>query len=101
MGFLAFGTVLVLALIVGFGVQFYEKKPLSYEWLMIALAGAFGAYFASETVVGSTVPLLESIKDWGPEFDGMFVIPAIVGGLLIAVVAYFGMRTSSSAQLAS
>lgn len=100
MGFLAFGTVLILALIVGFGVQMYAKKALSYEWLVIALAGAFGAYFASETVVGSTVPLLDSITNWGPEFDGMFVVPAIIGGLLLAVIAYIGTRTSDSAQLA-
>lgn len=100
MGFLAFGTVLILALIVGFGVQMYAKKVLSYEWLVIALAGAFGAYFASETVVGSEVPLLDGIANWGPEFDGMFVVPAIIGGLLLAVIAYFGTRTSDSAQLA-
>ena len=101
MGYLAFATVFVLALIVGIAVQLYERRPLGYEWLMIALAGAFGAYFASETVVGSTVPILESIKNWGPEFDGMFVVPAVIGAIFLAAITYLGMRTSATNQLAA
>jgi hypothetical protein len=100
MGFFAFAGIVILALIAGFAVQMYEKRALPYEWLIIALAGTFGAYFASETVPGATVPLLESIKDWGPTLDGMFVIPAAVGGVVLAVAAYFGTRTSESLQTA-
>jgi hypothetical protein len=98
MGFFAFAGIVAVALIAGVVVQMYERRALPYEWLIIALAGAFGAYFASETVPGATVPLLESIKDWGPTLDGMYVIPALLGGIILAVVAYFGTRTSESLQ---
>jgi uncharacterized membrane protein YeaQ/YmgE (transglycosylase-associated protein family) len=100
MGFFAFAGIVVIALIAGFAVQMYQKRALPYEWLIIALAGTFGAYFASETVPGATVPVLESIKDWGLTLDGMYVIPAVVGGILLAVVAYFGTRASESLQAA-
>lgn len=96
MGFIAFAGIVIVAVIAGFAVQMFEKRSLPYEWLIIALAGAFGAYFASENVPGAVVPLLENIKDWGPTLDGMYVIPAVIGGVILAVVAYFGTRTSES-----
>ena len=96
MGFLAFSAIVVIALIVGIAVQYAIKGGVSYEWFIVALAGAFGAYFASETVVGSTVPLLDGITQWGPEFDGMFVIPAAIGGALLALIADLGVRTTGS-----
>lgn len=65
---------------------------LPYHWVLIALGTAFGAYFASENVPGATVPILERVKDWGPTIDGMYVIPAILGGVILAVVMYFGTR---------
>jgi len=96
MSFLALGTIVVIALIVGIAVQYAIKGGVGYEWSIVALAGAFGAYFASETVVGSTVPLLDGITQWGPEFDGMFVIPALIGGVLLALIADIGVRTTPS-----
>ena len=92
MGFTAFLGIVVVALVVGVGVQYLTKSAFSYEWLVVALAGAFGAYFASETFVGSTV--FEGIKSWGPEFDGMFVVPAVIGGIILAIVADLGVRTT-------
>jgi uncharacterized membrane protein YeaQ/YmgE (transglycosylase-associated protein family) len=100
MGFIAFAGIVVLALIAGFAVQMYDKRSLSYQWLIVAISGTFGAYFASENVPGATVPLLDGIKDWGPTLDGMFVILAVVGGVILAVVAHFGTRTSDRLQTA-
>ncbi len=100
MGFIAFAIIVILAVIAGFAVQMYDKRTLSYEWLIVAMAGTFGAYFASENVPGATVPLLDGIKDWGPTLDGMYLIPAVIGGVILAVVAYFGTRTSDRLQTA-
>jgi hypothetical protein len=98
MGFIAFAGIVIIAVAAGFAVQMYEKRSLPYEWLIIAMSATFGAYFASENVPGATVPVLDAIQDWGPTLDGMFVIPAVVGGVLLAIVAYFGTRTSESLQ---
>ncbi len=99
MGFLAFGTIVVIALIIGIAVQYAIEGGVSYEWFIVALAGTFGAYLASEVVVGGTVPLLEGIKQWGPEFDGMFIVPAAIGGALIALIADVVIRTTGRRSL--
>ena len=69
MGFFAFAGIVIVALVIGIAVQMYDKRALSHEWLIIAFAGTFGAYFASENFPGATVPLLEGIKDWGPSLE--------------------------------
>lgn len=92
MGFTAFFGIVVVALVVGIGVQFLTRSSFAYEWVVIAFAGAFGGYFASETFVGSAV--FAGIKDWGPELDGMFIIPAVIGGVILAIVADLGVRTA-------
>ena len=100
MGFFAFAGILIVAFLVGFAVQMYDKRAPSYEWLILGFAGTFGAYFASENFPGATVPLLESIKDWGPTIDGMYVIPAMLAGVILGAVAYLGTRTNDSLQTA-
>lgn len=92
MGFLAFLSIVVVALIVGVGVQLLFTSSNPYEWLAVAVAFAFGAYFASQSFVGSTV--FAGIKDWGPTLDGLYLVPAIAGGVILAVVAALGIRTS-------
>ncbi len=92
MGFAAFAGILIVAILVGVAVQLLEEK-ISYDWLIIAATGTFGAYFASETFPGSTV--FQAIKDFGPQADGFFLIPGIVGGVVLALVAYLGTRNLS------
>ncbi len=96
MGLLAFGIIVILALVAGFAVQYFVKRPITNEWLIVALAGAFGAYFFSESLPGST--LTAAIKNWGPQLDGMFVVPALLGGVVLALIADLGARTGSAAQ---
>lgn len=93
MGLTAVITIVAVALIAGFAVQYVTKSSLRYEWLVIALAAAFGAYFASEIFPASTV--FAGVKDWGPSFDGVYIIPASVGALMLALVADIGIRASS------
>lgn len=89
MGPAVFAAIVVLAVIAGVAVQLLEKKR-GYDWLIVAATGTFGAYFASETFPGST--LFQSIKDFGPQLDGFYLIPGIVFGVILAFVAYLGTR---------
>ncbi|HZP97546.1 MAG TPA: hypothetical protein VFC31_14605 [Candidatus Limnocylindria bacterium] len=99
MGLLAFSSLVIVGLIAGFAVQYLAKGAIRGEWLIVAVAVVFGGYFASESFPGSTV--FEGIKDWGPTFDGMAIIPAIVGALILGIVADLGMRASPDVQPAS
>lgn len=96
MGPLAFFSLVVIGLVIGFAVQLLGKSKIRYEWLIVAVAITFGGYFASESFPGSTV--FEDIKDWGPAFDGLHVIPAAIGAIILGVVADLGMRTSPETQ---
>jgi hypothetical protein len=92
MGFGAFAGILIFAVVVGVVVQILERK-INYDWLIIAVTGTFGAYFASETFPGST--LFQSVRDFGPQADGFYIIPGVVFGAILAFVAYLGTRNLS------
>ena len=89
MGFPVLAAIVVVALAIGIAVQLFERKS-GWDWLIIAVPAGFGAYFASETFPGSTT--FEAIKDFGPTVDGFYVIPGIVTGAILALVAYLGTR---------
>ena|SRR5689334_12748541 len=96
MGLIGFGLLVVAGIVAGFGVQFLTKTRIGLEWLIVAVAVVFGGYFASESFPGSNV--FAGIKDWGPAIDGLVIIPAVVGALIIAVVADLGMRSNPEIQ---
>jgi H+/gluconate symporter-like permease len=89
MGFPVLGAIVIVSLAVGIAVQILEKK-IGWDWLIIAVPAAFGAYFASETFPDSTT--FGAIKDFGPTVDGLYLIPGIVTGALLALVTYLGTR---------
>ena len=89
MGLAAFGVIVLVAVAAGVAIQLTERK-FGYDWLLIAATATFGAYFASETFPGSTV--FQAVKEWGPQVDGFYVIPGVVTGAILALVAYLGTR---------
>ena len=89
MGFAPLAAIVIVSVGAGVIVQLFERKN-GYDWLIIALTAAFGAYFASETFPGST--LFQSVKDFGPQADGFYVIPGVVFGAILALIAYAGTR---------
>lgn len=48
----------------------------------------------------SAAPVLDGVAEWGPQFDGMYVIPAVICGVLIALVADIGVRTRNAPTVA-
>lgn len=98
MGSFAFAGVVIVALAAGFAVQYLTKKSLRYEWLIVAVAAAFGAIFASETFPSSVI--FSGITSWGPDIDGLVLIPAVIGGVLLALVADLGIRTGPAPRTA-
>lgn len=92
MGILGLSVLVVVGLAAGIAVQFLTRSRIRLEWLIVGVAVVFGGYFASESFPGSNV--FSGIKDWGPAFDGLTIIPAVVGALVMGVVADLGMRGS-------
>ena len=90
MGIGAFSVVIVAALIFGVLVQMYLKPKSAYEWLITAAGAGIGAWLASEIVWTN---LFSGLTDLGPQWDGLLIIPAVIGGLVIGAVFELVART--------
>ena len=85
----ALGLV-VAALAVGVIAQFIGDVRVGYEWVATSLAALVGGYLGSEA--------LGSVSTFGPAFEGLYIVPALVGGLLVGAVvdALFRYSTQGS-----
>ena len=90
MSLAVFAAIVVGSLLAGVAVQVRGAKKSPYDFLIVGVTAAFGAYFASETFPGSTV--FDTIKNFGPSIDGFVVIPGIAFAFIIATVSYVGSR---------
>ena len=90
MGLAVFAAIIVVSALAGIAVQVLGAKKSRYDFLIVGVTAAFGAYFASETFPGSTV--FDTIKNFGPALDGFYVVPGVLFGFIIATVAYLGTR---------
>lgn len=72
------------AVIFGIAAQFVGEARSAYEWVVDSLAAGFGALVASEFMV--------AWQATGPVFDGLALVPALVGGLAVGVVVAVATR---------
>ena len=84
---LGIGGWLVLlagALLFGVIAQFIGEARTGYEWLVDAIAAALGAIIASEFII--------SARTFEPVWDGLAIVPALIGGLVLGVVVELATR---------
>ena len=84
---LGFGGLLVLvagSVIFGGIAQFIGRPGTGYEWLVTAIAAGIGAVVASEFIVGW--------QAFQPVWDGLALVPALVGGLVVGTVVEVATR---------
>jgi uncharacterized membrane protein YeaQ/YmgE (transglycosylase-associated protein family) len=74
------GWILLVAAALVFGVaaQRIGEARAGYEWLVDALGFAIGAIVASEFIV--------ALQTFQPVWDGLALVPALVGGLVLGVI---------------
>jgi len=78
LGLLGWIAVIVGALIFGVVAQLIGETRTGYEWLVDAIGAGIGAIVASEFIV--------AWQSWGPMFDGLAIVPALIGGLVVGLV---------------
>jgi uncharacterized membrane protein YeaQ/YmgE (transglycosylase-associated protein family) len=84
---LGLGGWLVLfagALLFGVLAQFIGETKTGYEWFVDGAAAALGAVIASEFII--------SMRTFEPVWDGLAIVPALIGGLALGVVAELATR---------
>lgn len=84
LGFAGWLVVFAGALLFGVIMQFIGETRTGYEWLVDGIAAAIGAVIASEFII--------SMRTYEPVFDGLALVPAIVGGLALGVVVELATR---------
>lgn len=87
MGTTGFIVLLAGALVLGIIVQYVGQARSGFDWLVTAVAAAVGSYVASEWLGGAST--------WGPQLDGLYILPALIGAIVLgAVVEYAARRVS-------
>jgi uncharacterized membrane protein YeaQ/YmgE (transglycosylase-associated protein family) len=66
------------ALVFGGIAQFIGEARTGYEWLVDAIAAGIGALIGSEFII--------AMQAYGPVWDGLALVPALVGGFSVGVV---------------
>ena len=73
-------TLLVLgAIVIGTISAVVGEVRTGWEGPITAVAALVGGYLGSEA--------LGALSTWGPEFEGLYVLPAIIGGVVFGFVA--------------
>lgn len=70
--------LIVGALVFGVVAQFLGETRTVYEWLVDAIAFGIGAFVASEFII--------AWRTFEPVYDGLAIVPALIGGLVVGVV---------------
>lgn len=79
------GALLIVgAVVFGAIAQFIGETRTGYEWLVDAIAAAIGGLVASEFIV--------AWQATGPVWDGLALMPALIGGLVVGLVVEVATR---------
>ena len=80
------GWILLILGAVVFGVvaQFIGETKTGFQWLVDSIAAGLGAIIASEFIVG--------LQAYGPVWDGLALVPALVGGVVLGGIVELSTR---------
>lgn len=65
--------------------QFIGETRTGYEWLIAGIAALVGGWLGSEA--------FGTVSTWGPEVENFFVLPALIGGVVVGGVVDAVVRT--------
>ncbi len=77
-------VLIVGAALFGIAAQLVGDARSDYEWVVDGIAAGLGALVASEFIV--------AWQATGPVFDGLALVPAVVGGLVVGLVVAVATR---------
>ena len=90
LGLIGWAILIVGALVFGIAAQFVGRARTGFEWLIDAVAAFAGALIASEFIV--------AWRGFEPVYEGLAIIPAIAGGLVLGVIVEVVTRFSTGGR---
>ena len=86
MGSLALLLVIGAGIVLGVVGHLLGVARSGYDGLITGIAVVGGALVAGQWLGGATT--------WGPRFDGLYVLPALIGGLVLGAIADLAVRVA-------
>jgi uncharacterized membrane protein YeaQ/YmgE (transglycosylase-associated protein family) len=84
LGIGGWALLIVGALAFGVVAQFIGETRTGFEWLVDAIGFGIGALVASEFIV--------AWQTFEPVWDGLAIVPALIGGLVLGIVVEVATR---------
>jgi len=84
LGLMGWATLVAAALLFGVIMQLIGETKTGFEWLIDGIAFGVGALVASEFIT--------AFQETGPVFDGLALVPALIGGLVVGIVVEVATR---------
>jgi uncharacterized membrane protein YeaQ/YmgE (transglycosylase-associated protein family) len=75
------------ALLIGVVSQYIGDVTVGFEWVATGVAALIGGYLGSEA--------LGAASAWGPVFDGLYMLPALIGAVVVGFVIDAILRYST------
>jgi uncharacterized membrane protein YeaQ/YmgE (transglycosylase-associated protein family) len=85
-------ALIIGALVFGLIAQFIGTPKTGYEWLVDAVAAGIGAIVASEFIT--------AWRAFEPVWDGLALIPAVIGGIVLGVIVEIVTRYATGGSYA-
>lgn len=93
MTWLGLSALVIGAVVLGLVGQFFGSVRTRFEWVPDAIAAFLGAYIGSE--------LLGSVSTNGPEWEGVFIGPALIGAVVLSVIVDAVVRWGTGGSFTS
>lgn len=71
-------VLILFALVFGAIAQFIGRTNIGYEWILAAMGALVGGWLGSEA--------FGTVSTWGPVIDGLYLVPALIGGVILGTV---------------
>jgi uncharacterized membrane protein YeaQ/YmgE (transglycosylase-associated protein family) len=93
LGVVGWIVAIVGALVFGVVAQAIGETRTGYEWAIDAVAAFIGAIVASEFII--------AWQSFGPMVDGLAIVPALIGGVVLGVVVEVVTRMATGGSYVS
>jgi uncharacterized membrane protein YeaQ/YmgE (transglycosylase-associated protein family) len=88
-GMTSFATLVLVigGVVIGAIAQYIGRVEIGYEWIFAVLGAVVGGWLGSEA--------FGTLSTWGPALDGLYVLPALVGALVLGGLVDVAVRVTS------
>jgi uncharacterized membrane protein YeaQ/YmgE (transglycosylase-associated protein family) len=84
-------ALIAAAVVIGVVLQYIGEVTNGYEWSIAGLAAIVGGWIGSEA--------LGTLSTWGPEWEGMYLLPALIGAVVLGFVVDLVVRYATGGSL--